>query len=289
MALAGGVLEGCKQSEVVSLTDIEAELKAAESTLETIKATEIDAMKVLEEATEVVASAEAQEATAVQAQEAAEKEHAATERQGAAFLKARLDMQQDRSRVAAIVEGPFKMLLDGGWDDEETMSEANDAVQSFLVEICADKVVLAAAPLALATKPADRAQYDTMCIDLVSKLLSDHLAGIDSKLQASETEEVETKAEILGLWAIADCARDGTQAARAQLAEAQGKQRLAKKDVDSERKRAQAQDAEVLESSTKRARVMARLAEVDEAMAAAGRLSTGPVGEEVVTAAEPTA
>lgn len=286
IALAGGVLEGCQQSEVVALADIEAELKTAESTLETMKAREIDAVKILEETSEVAATAEANEAMSIQAVEEAEKEHAATERQGEAFLKEREDMQQDRARVAAITEGSLKMLLDGGWDDEETMSGANEAVQGLLAEICSDKVVLAAASLALAAKPASRGAFDSMTINTVSKALSEHLAAIGSKLQASEAEEIETKAEILGLWAIADCARDGAAAAGAARADAQKQQRSAKKEVDIERQRAQAQDAEVAERATKRSRVMTRLAEVDEAVAATGRLAASPISNEAADAAE---
>jgi len=279
MALAGGVLEGCKNSQVEALKVIETELQAAEGALEAIKATECDAIKILDEATEGVTTAAATEASAVQSVAAAEKEHAQSQKEGAVFLKEREDLQQDRSRVAAIVEGPFKMLLEGGWDDEETMAEANEAVQGLLAEICLDKVILAAAPLALAAKPTSRLQYDEMTNEVVSKLLAGHLASLEEKLKASEAEEIETKAEILGLWAIADCARDGSAAAAATCADAQAKHTLAKKAVDAERKRAKAQDAEVAEHSSKRARVLALLAEVDEAMAATGRLSTGPAGD----------
>jgi len=280
MALAGGVLEGCKTSQVAALRGIETELEAAEGALEAIKATEGDAIKILDEATAGVATAEAAAATAMQAVEAAEGEHAKTEKDGAAFLKERENLQQDRSRVAAIVEGPLKMLLEGGWDDEEMMTEANEAVQGMLEEMCSDKVILSAAPLALAVKPASRAQYDSMTIELVSKLLADHLASLDEQLRASEAEEVETKAEILGLWAIADCARDGSAVEAATLADAQAKERLAKKEVEASRKRAKAQDEEVAVHSSKRTRLVARLAEVDEAVAATGRLSTTPAAVE---------
>jgi len=174
-------------------------------------------------------------------------------------------------------EGALRMLVSGGWDDEETKAESAEAVESLLVEVKADKVLVAAAVSALGQKPGNRAKYDSMVVDEVRRVLRTHLSDLDSKLQATEAEEVDKQAEILGLWAIADCARDSSCTAAATLATAQEKQALAEMELKAGQKRAKEQEAAVTERSTKRTRVTERLAAVDEAVGAVTRFASGDV------------
>merc|ERR1712129_133266 len=82
---------------------------------------------------------------------------------------------------------------------------------------------------------------------------------------------------ILGLWAIADCARDISTDADVALANARRKQKRALAELNAERSCAQTQEEDVAERVAKRARVMAQLCEVDEAVSAAGRLAAGQI------------
>lgn len=275
MSLAGGVLAGSKRSSTEEAASIDAALKALEGDLEVLKATEAESTKAVEEATEATEAAKATCEEAAKVAKEAEKEHEVEQAASAFFLKKRQQDMQERSRVAAIVEGALRMLVDGGWDDEEIKAESLTAVEGLLGDVKADKVVMAAAPHALCKKPDDRMQYDTMVVDEVAKTLPAHLSDLESKLKASEEEEVNKTSEILGLWAIADCARDSSKAAGVALLLAQEKQSLAELELNGGRKRAIAQEEQVAESAAKRARVTERLAAVEEAEAAVGRLAAG--------------
>jgi len=277
VTLAGNALESSKRSVADELGSIEADLGAAEAALAAIGQTEAAAARASEVAAERLAAAEATAAGAAEAVLAAAAKHASAEQGSATFFMQRQEEQQERSRVAAVVEGPLRALVDGGCVDEEGQAGAVEAVEGLLGQIGADKVVIAAAPHALTEKPDSRCRFDTMVIDAATKSLTDHLAGIESSLQASEADEVNQKAEILGLWAIADCARDSSADAKASVAKAQEEQQLAEIELHAGQKRAKAQRQELEERSNKRVRVLARLAEVDEAVAAAARLLEGPV------------
>merc|ERR1740129_2189928 len=117
MTLTEGVLEGTKQSATDELASIEADLKTAEGALDAIRASESDAATTLEEAISGVATVESSAAMAAKAVSEAEKQLLEAERESAAFLELRQEQQQRRACVAAVVEGPLRLLLDGGWDN----------------------------------------------------------------------------------------------------------------------------------------------------------------------------
>jgi len=275
MNLAGGVLAETRQSVTEQLASMEVETRLAEGELETAKAKEAEIVKAVEEATNGIELVEAEVVEAAKAVKDAEKEHKAVEAESAAFLKQRQEDRQERAQVAAVVEGALRMLVSGGWDDEETKGESVEAVDSLLVDVKADKVLVAAALPALGQKPDSRAKYDSVVVDEVMRVLPAHLSDLDSKLQASEAEEVDKQAEILGLWAIADCARDSSSAAAGELANAQEKQALAEMELKAGQKRAKEQEAAVTERTTKRTRVTERLAAVEEAVGAVTRFASG--------------
>jgi len=290
MSLAGGALQGSKLTVAEELASIEEELKAAEGEVEAIKSAQADAAKALEEAADSAAEAEAAATAAQAAVQEAENEHLEAEHQSASFLQKRKEEQEERTNVDAIIQGPLRLLLDGGWEDEETKAAAIAAVEGLLGELRTDKVLMAASTHALGAKPDGRGRFDAVAIEAIVKALGDHISGIDSKLAETEDDEVNTKAEILGLWAIADCARDASADNDVALAGARRKQKRAQAELDAEQGRAKAQDAEVSERAAKRARVMAQLAEVDEAVAAVERLVAGSMevdtNREAVAAAE---
>merc|ERR1712151_1109921 len=110
--------------------------------------------------------------------------------------------------------------------------------------------------------------------------LTDRLSDMDCQLHESAPEERSTKAEVVGLWAIADCARDDSEAAASVLVGARDKQAEAVNNLDAGRKRTEAQAKEVAERTAKRARIEAKLEHLQEALSAAERLSAGDAATE---------
>merc|ERR1712157_235267 len=93
-------------------------------------------------------------------------------------------------------------------------------------------------------------------------------------------EERMAQAEILGLWAIADCARDESEAAAKSLLEARGKQAEAEHNLLEGRKRLEEHGEDVAERAAKRARIGLQLEDLQGAMGAVERLSAGDAAAE---------
>merc|ERR1719195_2313475 len=118
-------------------------------------------------------------------------------------------------------------MLEDDEGDEDVRSSAASAVVAYIEEQTAEKVLQAAAPLALVVKPSQRGTFDRMTTEAVVKLVAKCVAELREELAIIEPEEKELRAEIAGLWAIADCARDAVQVAQEELiaAEAVRKER----------------------------------------------------------------
>merc|ERR1712232_689544 len=61
----------------------------------------------------------------------------------------RQKLESAKAEVESLQTGSFRMLLDGGWEDEEVRDACIDAVCSYLKDQGADAVLLAALPKAL--------------------------------------------------------------------------------------------------------------------------------------------
>merc|ERR1712176_989904 len=122
-------------------------------------------------------------------------------------------------------------------------------------------------------QPHSRRTFDNMVAEATSKTLTDLLSDMDSRLQEEAPQERQTKAEVVGLWAIADCARDDSEAATIALLGARGKQEEAQHHLDEGRKRTKQQGNEVSERVAKRARIGLQVEGLHGAMGAVERLS----------------
>jgi len=264
-------------------------LAAAEKTLEEVKASEAEASTAADASAEATAASEAGAKAAAQKVKSSTKEHAQAEKESAAFFKKRKEEQAEKSRVAAVVEGPLRVLVDGGWDDEDAKAGAIKAVSGLLGDVSAEQVLTAAAPRALGQKPDSRGKFDCMAVDAIMKVLPSHLSSLEAKLKESDFEETHKKAELLGLWAIADVSGDAATAAAAALDAAKEKQTSASKELDARCKQTKREASEVSEKAAKRTRVSEHLAAIDQALAAVAHFSTEPApgGTEPSTADAP--
>jgi len=118
-----------------------------------------------------------------------------------------------KAEVESVQNGSFRMLLDGGWEDEEVRDACIDAVCSYLNTDGADAVLLAALPKALACRPAESGAFDKVAVDACSRLFSEKVAACTAKLAEGEENFEDSTAEHLGARAILDVAREKEQAA----------------------------------------------------------------------------
>lgn len=270
--LLEAALEDAKVSATTSLQEVCRAVDAAARDL----AQAAEALTEAEAAAEA-ADAEMQQNVADNAAAArflreSEKLHKAAETESTHQVKEWAQIREEHDRVTSIVEGSLRMLMSGGWEDAEVMEASVNAVKCHLQKAHADKVLIAAAGPALGSRLDSRAPFDVITVGEVSKCLNDNLAALQSKVAAATPSEKNTRSEILGLWAIADCAReDATQASTAEAIAKKGQKLAQDTLVKAKRAWTRAQHT-ATELTASRATKEKEVVDVDAAMSAAKRL-----------------
>jgi len=258
-----------------------AEAKRAETEAQLAEAEQgvAQAAKNVEGAT---AQVDAEKARIQELQAGAEQEeanHAACKAQGQQQKQEWEELRQLHESAKAVSEGALRMLEEDE-GDEEVRASAAEAVAAYIEEQKAEKVLQAAAPLALSVKPSSRGNFDTITSKAVSALINKRVSALGEKVAAIEPVEKELKAETVGLWAIADCARDAVLEAKGELKTA-GK---ALKELEAAHEQAQEKVTSEQEQMTLDQASKARAAEKEEEAAAASaaleRLAKPPAEED---------
>jgi len=107
-------------------------------------------------------------------------------------------------------------------------ADASARLADFLAAQRAEKPLVVAVPSAFGLAPDARSQFDGLVVDSATKVLRDALAEAQAAVDAGAQAARNAEAELLGAWAVLDCARDraaaaesALSAAKAALAEAQ--------------------------------------------------------------------
>lgn len=237
------------------------------------------------EAAKGAAEARRAEAAAQQkAVNAAQKEHKQAEKQGNQESRERTKLREHHSKLVSVSEGSLRMLQEDGWEDEEVMTAAVHAVQECLEAIGAENVLLAAAPSALGKRVADRKPFDEITVGAVSEVLAKHVAQLGEEIAKMEPAEKEAQAELLGLWAIADVARDNLTKAQELAAEAEAASEAAA-DAESEAQAQAKVQQKVLKAAVaEQEAACEQVAALGAAQAAMARLLAGEYPEEAPVA-----
>lgn len=131
------------------------------------------------------------------------------------------DKNAAKPSTVAIIEGAWRMLMDGGWEDVEVRDASISAVSEHLDGIeTAEKALVAAVIGALKKKPVDRCEFDTVTIDFTNKFLTAYIEALDAEIQAVAAGETEAKYLALGAWAMLDCAKEREKLAWDELSKA---------------------------------------------------------------------
>jgi len=125
----------------------------------------------------------------------------------------RQKLEAAKAEVESIQNGSFRMLLDGGWEDDEVRDACIDAVCSYLKSEGADGVLLAALPKAFGCRPTECGSFDKIAVDEAVRTIADKVAACASQLAEGNERFEDVKAEYLGAWAILDLAREQVQEA----------------------------------------------------------------------------
>lgn len=274
VGLTDKVLKSSKEQVAEHLAVAEANLEKAQQELVVLKTAELATKMAAEEAASSSAAAEDAAAAAALAAAEADAEHQEVKRTHQSFLAYFAEQQEERSRVAAVEDGAFRLLVQGERDSETTI-QAADVVDKMLRESKAERVLVAAASHALCLLPENRGHYDTMVVEAVAKVLAGRLSDLDQGVRDAEPELHQKKAEIVGAWAIADCAQDNSAAAAAALVSVLTTQADAQAELANRQKRAAEQEEIISERVAKHARTGLQLGQADEALAAVAKIIGG--------------
>jgi len=148
-------------------------------------------------------------------------EHSQVEASGRAAAECLEKLRAEQSAGTAISEGSLRMLMEGGWEDEELMQAAVDAVTEHLTNIHAEKALVAAVAGGLAVKPAARGLFDQITLESLTEVLAARALELQQKITVSLPEERAAKSELLGLWALLDVSGEKADAAAESCAAAQ--------------------------------------------------------------------
>lgn len=137
-----------------------------------------------------------------------EQEHKKVQATSENLEKDANDLKKELEQVSSIIDGSLRMLLDGGWEDDEMKTDSVEAVREYLVAIGVDTVLITAAPHALAITPERRAPFDKVTVEHIVEVLQEEKNKIEANVAKVAPDVELARAEALGVWAILDIARE---------------------------------------------------------------------------------
>jgi len=137
-------------------------------------------------------------------------------------MKSWEELQGERAEASFLMEGPLRMLLDGGWEDDDARDSALGAVGGYLASVQAEPTLLAAVPDALRCRPESRGPFDKLTASAVAELVKEKADDAAARIEAARPQQEDLSAEALGLWALSDREEEAERAARAALTAAKG-------------------------------------------------------------------
>lgn len=188
-------------------------VKEAETILEALKADAESTTGSQEAArqflSEKISALEAAQATVVSEEAICEEAKVAK----AAVDQERQQLEAAKAEVESVQNGSFRMLLDGGWEDEEVRDDCIEGVCSYLTNADTDAVLMAALPKALKHRPAECGVFDKIALEEADRLFSEKVAAYTAKLAEGEEKFEDISAEYSGACAILDLAGEKVEAA----------------------------------------------------------------------------
>lgn len=210
VGLLRSTLEGALKSEGDALAAREDEVRKAQAELEAA---------VTEHKQKVTAQEEArkdfeEKGTALkeidEAVKREESEYEQAQSEKMIIESKKCELEDESQKLASIIDGSFKMLLEGGWQDGDV--EAKDivvqAVQDHLKSGNAEAALVAAVQGAFQSRPADRGPFDKITIESLQEVFDLEKQESARKLTEIGPEYENITAEDLGVFAILEVTKD---------------------------------------------------------------------------------
>jgi len=270
--LLAAALEDARAVAEKSCEEATAAAEAADKELDVVKAAVSEANAAVDAKSGEALAAESAGKVAAQEAKQIEKEHKSTEKTTKGEIDKWAATREERTRAEGVLQEARR------WQDaDEGAADASvEAVQDYLHEIEAEKVLVAALPGAAAAKPETRKPFDKMVLEAAESALAKRLEEVDTAVKEAEPAEREAKAELLGLWALSQVTAEAAAEADKKASELNAAWVAAEGQLKLCKKRLAEVEAVGAETSAKKARAEARRAQLADGKAAVERLKAAP-------------
>jgi len=222
------VLESRKISLEADKAASESKIEEERKALETVTANVDSAQTNQQEASDLVTCKDQALAAAKEQLKQWEKSHAECLPLKNSAQKEQAEKEQARDQVAAIMEGIWPCLKNGGMDaDDDSQADDVEMVRKLLQDIGAEATLIAAVPAALRKQPSQRRPFDEIVVGGVDQALIKRHQALSSEATALATIAEQIASESIGLEAIveeekmvASAAQEALSLAKAGLTEA---------------------------------------------------------------------
>lgn len=102
---------------------------------------------------------------------------------------------EEHQNIMNLKTDRFLILKEGSWEGDTVPKEHVKLLQAFFKKIHVDASMLAALPLALGRKPADRSEFDSLAVSELEKNLEATLQELAQRIESNEAAVVAKKAE----------------------------------------------------------------------------------------------
>jgi len=290
-ALGGPLLDAALEDEhnaaQKSLTETTEEAASTQKELETCEQAVKDTTVAVEQADEDAPRKAAEYQRLQGLAKAASADHVQLKSTTSVQVQGWDDLRDELKKTKAVVEEQLPALTSAAtvWDSEKVKTKAVNVVMTLLTEVSEDKVLLAAAPAALEVAPDARKPFDVVTLGGITESAGEQLKSLSEKLASEQQVERNLRAELLGLWALADCSREDAQEAHAASQESQKDRDRKHSELKLANKRQRSLEDKVQAFASTRVVQEDRIAELEIATQATKRLKTAAAAAAIAAAA----
>jgi len=204
------------------------------------------------------------------------------------YADERKEREDAKAEVASVLDGSLRMLMDGGWGDDEMRDDSIAGVCAHLKTLGADPALLAALPKALSNKPADRGVFDNISVDESYKVLSAKAQAVTENLAEGAAQFEEVNAEFLGAWAIWEDAKECETAASFEVSASEAALKSATRETKTAQTKVNGLEQQIGVLTAQRTLLDARVEQIDLAFQAFETLEKGEEAVQSEAQAVPT-
>eukprot|EP00928_Gymnodinium_smaydae_P022018 TRINITY_DN18625_c0_g1_i3.p1 TRINITY_DN18625_c0_g1~~TRINITY_DN18625_c0_g1_i3.p1 ORF type:complete len:386 (-),score=111.79 TRINITY_DN18625_c0_g1_i3:371-1528(-) len=267
-------LQSTKDATAAASMELEAKVQAAQADVEQGTERASAAQETETQSAEKLQQRQEEQKIADETVATAEQDRLEAEAIKTSTAKHLEECTQEHAEASSVAAGPLALLVEGGWEDEETRADVLAAVEDLLKRAGAEPTLLAAMHGTFRRKPAERGKFDQVVVSSGESAVAARVTALQKALDTSAITSEDANAEALGLWAIADLAKEAADKAKQAVSEAKASLGQAKRKRTEANSELQAMQQISQVASTEHNESEAKARRLSDALTALERLRT---------------